>query len=109
MQKLIQLNFARQTKGNLDGGKDTCQGDSGGPLYYSDTINSASKFVLAGITSYGYKCAQAGFPGIYTRVSYYIDWINDQTNYNVNTGLHVKSLPFLTATLFLTKFLLMWD
>jgi secreted trypsin-like serine protease len=96
-----------QYKGNLAGGQDTCQGDSGGPLYYSDTINLTKKFVLAGITSYGYRCAEQGYPGIYTRVSYYIDWINDQTNYNVNTGSYVKSLPFLTATLFLTKFLLL--
>jgi len=96
-------------KGELAGGKDTCQGDSGGPLYYSDTINSTSKFVVAGITSYGFGCAVAGYPGIYTRVSYYIDWINNQTNYNVNSagGSYVKSLPFLTATLFLTKFLLL--
>ena len=96
-------------KGELGGGKDTCQGDSGGPLYYSDTINSASKFVVAGITSYGYRCAVKDYPGIYTRVSYYIDWINNQTNYNVNSagGSYVKSLSFLTATLFLTKFLLL--
>ena len=47
--------------GDINGGKDTCQGDSGGPLYVLDTINGKSKYVLSGITSYGYECAIAGY------------------------------------------------
>jgi secreted trypsin-like serine protease len=47
--------------GEYAGGKDTCQGDSGGPLYVLDTINGKSKYILSGITSYGYSCAQAGY------------------------------------------------
>ena len=46
--------------GEYAGGKDTCQGDSGGPLFVLDTINGKSKYVLSGITSYGYSCAVAG-------------------------------------------------
>ena len=38
--------------------------------YNSDTWN------IAGITSYGYGCALTGYPGVYTRVSMYIKWIN---------------------------------
>ncbi len=37
--------------------KDTCQGDSGGPLFVVQKIGNWKKFVLAGITSYGDKCA----------------------------------------------------
>lgn len=47
--------------GYTSGGVDTCQGDSGGPLMIGG--------VLAGITSWGDGCADAGFPGIYTRLT----------------------------------------
>ena len=47
--------------GEYAGGKDTCQGDSGGGLYEYDS--KLSKFVVVGITSYGYGCAQPGYPG----------------------------------------------
>ncbi len=40
--------------GNANGGQDTCQGDSGGPLYVLDTLGGKQKYILAGITSYGY-------------------------------------------------------
>ncbi|MGW5049969.1 S1 family peptidase [Actinokineospora sp. NPDC004072] len=46
-----------------EGGVDTCQGDSGGPLIVEDT--------LVGIASWGEGCAEAGYPGVYTRVSTY--------------------------------------
>jgi trypsin len=54
------------------GGVDTCQGDSGGPLGVIDQSGAA---VLLGATSSGIGCARAGFPGIYTRLSTYRDWI----------------------------------
>uniref|UniRef100_A0A6Q2XM02 Peptidase S1 domain-containing protein n=1 Tax=Esox lucius TaxID=8010 RepID=A0A6Q2XM02_ESOLU len=55
----------------LQGGKDTCQGDSGGPL----VCPSDTKFVQVGITSFGKPCAKEGFPGYYTRVASYLDFI----------------------------------
>ncbi len=73
-------NWAAQIcAGDLSGRKDTCQGDSGGPLYVQDEINGVTKYVLAGIVSYGVECAKPNYPGVYTRVSYYLDWISTQS------------------------------
>ncbi|CAM3925651.1 serine protease [Corallococcus exiguus] len=60
--------------GYAQGGRDACQGDSGGPL----VVNGPQGYVLQGIVSFGVGCARAGLPGIYTRVSNYIPWINTQ-------------------------------
>ncbi|XP_060582501.1 uncharacterized protein LOC132738907 isoform X2 [Ruditapes philippinarum] len=59
---------------------DTCQGDSGGPLICE--INGLSTVI--GITSWGKGCGQEESPGVYTKVSEYIRWINDQiTNHQL--------------------------
>jgi len=56
-------------------GEDTCIGDSGGPL-----IKNYKGFnYLVGIVSKGITCGAKGVPGIYTRVSYFSDWIENQT------------------------------
>lgn len=54
------------------------KGDSGGPLMWINPQDS--KHYLVGIVSYGYKCAEPGYPGIYTKVSEYIDWIKLNAN-----------------------------
>ncbi|KAG8232281.1 hypothetical protein J437_LFUL011221 [Ladona fulva] len=60
--------------GELSGGKDTCQGDSGGPIQIQSASNRCIHYVI-GITSFGKFCAAANSPGVYTRVSHYIPWI----------------------------------
>lgn len=60
--------------GYPEGGKDSCRGDSGGPLMWS----KRKQFYLIGIVSYGFKeCGHPGYPGVYTKVSSYMDWILD--------------------------------
>lgn len=48
------------------------QGDSGGPLLVQ---NGEDRWTLEGVVSFGFKCAQKGIPGVYTRVSKFRDWI----------------------------------
>jgi secreted trypsin-like serine protease len=58
----------------VGGGRSSCQGDSGGPLMIQGA--DKNKHLLVGVVSWhSGDCATDGFPSIYGRVSYVIDWI----------------------------------
>lgn len=53
--------------GEPQGGYDACQGDSGGPL--------VAQGKLVGLVSWGNGCGLPGSPGVYTRISAAIEWM----------------------------------
>lgn len=89
--------------GYSEGGKDACQGDSGGPLLCRDS-NDRERYWVAGIVSWGVKCANPKLPGVYANVPKYIPWILEniqnysnvpieypRSNYNNNNNNNRKT------------------
>lgn len=79
----VQSAYMICAGGATDDGRaiDTCQGDSGGPL----VARSNGADILVGLVSWGLGCAgvnngKAGrlTPGVYTRLSAYLPWLETQ-------------------------------
>lgn len=51
---------------------DACTGDSGGPL-----AQQLDRWYLIGLVSFGNKCGQKNWPGVYTFIPKYINWIKE--------------------------------
>ena len=60
--------------GNTAGTIDACSGDSGGPF----VIPVDGIPVLAGAVSTGQSCASAQYPGLYTRMTAFLPWLQSQ-------------------------------
>lgn len=76
-----------------EGSKDSCQGDSGGPMVMKSRQTNQS-WILSGVVSWGTGCAEPGFPGVYTRVASFIEWITA----NICSAAEIPPAPVITVT-----------
>ncbi|XP_018569549.1 serine protease easter-like [Anoplophora glabripennis] len=77
VQSEIKLSYKQICVGG-EGIKGSCGGDSGGPFHVPAHFNDDDRYVQRGIVSIGHRfCGTDGFPGIYTKVTYYAKWILD--------------------------------
>jgi len=59
--------------GTPQGGRDACKGFGGGALLYRQ--KNTNNWVEVGILSAGAGCGRRDIPGIYTKLSHYVHWI----------------------------------
>jgi len=76
--------------GNIEGNKGICKGDSGGPL----VLKQDDKDYLVGISSWSYGCALANTYGVFARVPYFKNTINNFLDSTEPTGF-VSTSPGL--------------
>ncbi|XP_043918069.1 complement factor I isoform X2 [Protopterus annectens] len=72
--------------GTYDGKIDSCKGDSGGPMVCYTPDGAA---YVWGLVSWGEQCGLAGYPGVYTKVAYYFDWISRHVGRNTISKYNV--------------------
>ncbi|CAH1398082.1 unnamed protein product [Nezara viridula] len=72
-----ELSFPEHSVCAYHENRDTCQGDSGGPLQVRHRW-LPGMYIQIAITSIGVNCSlNVNLPGVYTKVSPYIGWIED--------------------------------
>ncbi|XP_020635563.3 factor VII-activating protease isoform X1 [Pogona vitticeps] len=77
-----RLDESMLCAGNLQRTRaDTCQGDSGGPL----TCIKNGSYYLYGIVSWGDQCGLKNKPGVYTRVTRFLNWIRTKIQHESNS------------------------
>uniref|UniRef100_A0A9J7Z7U4 Neurotrypsin n=1 Tax=Cyprinus carpio carpio TaxID=630221 RepID=A0A9J7Z7U4_CYPCA len=69
-----RLDDSMMCAGYMQGKTDSCQGDSGGPL----VCQKDETHYIYGVVSWGDSCGKKNRPGIYARVTKFIDWINEK-------------------------------
>jgi len=55
-----------------EAGTDSCSGDSGGPLM---ALDSKARWHLTGVVSFGTNECDSSLPGVYTKISFFYEWI----------------------------------
>jgi trypsin len=96
-------------------GEGVCYGHSGGPLMLDNADSDLqTNPVLVGIKSWSIQTCDAGYPDVYTRVSYYADWIKEQTACALDGGFcpcsgSDKYLKVIIMNLSPTPETLSWD
>lgn len=53
------------------GGRSICHGDNGGPII----VQHNDEFMQVGVASFVHSVCETGYPGVFTRLTAYLDWI----------------------------------
>ncbi|BET02569.1 Hypothetical protein NTJ_15387 [Nesidiocoris tenuis] len=81
----------------VNGTDSDCLGDSGGPCI-------CGKYIV-GTVSYGFACGQEGLPGIFAKLSDFVEWYQDLIGGTLRSSVSKRqtSLAFLTIITFLLE------